>query len=206
MNRYKDARRSNRRSSSRNVYHQSTTTTQRKRRKWQTKPPPPPVATELEELDLITQLPDSILHSILFLLPIKDAGRASVLSSPWRHLWKAAPLHLDDLYPRRWSNEAVSRIFDSHHGPIETLSLSQFNYPSHLPAIERFMETAVQRGIRELTLKSYHYHVAPSLLHCNSLHYLSLIDCRFPKGLLPSIFPNLKELSLNSAQMPNDLL
>ncbi|KAJ4776529.1 F-box/RNI-like/FBD-like domains-containing protein [Rhynchospora pubera] len=177
------------------------------------------------ELDFISSLPDCVLSSILSLLPIKDAVRTSVLSSHWRHLWKATPLRLDDTYLRpdnpdrddgpwgHWTRQAVSSIFASHHGPIETLCLSHFNDWTFHPAMELFVESAIQRGsIRQLTLVSKSsvpfstYYLPLSLLNCHSLHQLSLYGCHFPQPLPPSIFPNLKELRLRSVPLPNDLL
>ncbi|KAJ4806313.1 F-box family protein [Rhynchospora pubera] len=165
-------------------------------------------------------LPDCVLSSILSLLPIKDAVRTSVLSSRWCHLWKATPLRLDDAVLRpgnpdrdvgpwgHWTREAVTSIFASHHGPIETLSLSRFDSS----ALDLFVQSAVQRGsIRQLTLSSNSFdpfashQLPPSLLNCDSLHQLSLHGCHFPQLLPPSIFPNLKELSLSGVPLPHDL-
>ncbi|KAJ4775338.1 F-box/RNI-like/FBD-like domains-containing protein [Rhynchospora pubera] len=177
------------------------------------------------ELDFISSLPDCVLSSILSLLPIKDAVRTSVLSSRWRHLWKATPLRLDDTYLRpenpdrddgpwgHWTRQAVSSIFASHHGPIITLCLSRFDESAFQPEMYLFVESAVQRGsIRQLTLFSKSsvlfstYYLPLSLLNCDSLHQLSLYGCHFPQPLPPSIFPNLKELRLRGVPLPNDLL
>ena len=37
--------------------------------------------------DLISDLPQSIIESILVQLPIRDAVRTSILSSKWRYKW-----------------------------------------------------------------------------------------------------------------------
>ncbi|KAL6140069.1 hypothetical protein ACLB2K_058370 [Fragaria x ananassa] len=42
-------------------------------------------------IDRITDLPDAILHHILFLLPIKTVAQTSVLSKRWRSLWSSFP-------------------------------------------------------------------------------------------------------------------
>ncbi|KAJ4734145.1 F-box/RNI-like/FBD-like domains-containing protein [Rhynchospora pubera] len=191
-----------------------------KKRKRETKSLPAP--SQPDGPDLISQLPDCILHSILSLVHVRDAARTSVLSSRWRHLWEAAPLRLfddsfnpnnrspyDDCYYHfvsdpwlDWSRNAVSSIFDSHHGPIESLRLSLFCSFQ----MDRFVKTAVQRGIRELNLVPFNFDRDPfklplSLLFCNTLHQLSLQNCTFPRALPPSIFPNLRELRLNCVSL-----
>ncbi|KAJ3701954.1 hypothetical protein LUZ61_005659 [Rhynchospora tenuis] len=175
------------------------------KRKRATNPDPPPVPLQLEGPDFFSLVPDCLVISILSLLPAHDAARTSVLSSRWRHLWKAASLRLDVPV----DEQTVSRIFDSHHGPIESLRLSCFTYAT----MDHFLKLAVQRGIPELTIVfSFFgpdtYELPPFLLRCNSLHQLSLVCCwfHFPLPLLPSIFPNLTELSLTDVLLNNDLL
>lgn len=41
--------------------------------------------------DRISELPDAVLHHILFLLPIKTVAQTSVLSKRWRSLWSSFP-------------------------------------------------------------------------------------------------------------------
>ncbi|KAJ3702152.1 hypothetical protein LUZ61_005857 [Rhynchospora tenuis] len=182
-----------------------------------------PVDSEPEGPDLIGALPDCVLHSILSLLPVKDAARTSVLSSHWTNLWKAAPLRLDDdsINPERrrrtrapmcapweWSRNAVSRLIDSHHGPIETLHLSRFARGCDVLTMGRIVESAVRRpgGIQQVSLDCYGSELPLSLLHCNSLHQLSLYRCTFPPNLPPLIFPNLIKLQLSSMDIYKDLV
>ncbi|KAJ4797180.1 F-box/RNI-like/FBD-like domains-containing protein [Rhynchospora pubera] len=154
-------------------------------------------------MDMISELPDCILHSILSFLPAQYAARTSVLSSRWRHLWEEAPLRLDDESLCR-KEQLVSRIFYAHRGPIENFRLVCYTRAT----IDGFVESAVKRGIRELTLLGYgrySFELPPSLLPCNSLHQLSLRLGEFPQAL-HSIFPNLKELRLSCVKLHNDLL
>ncbi|KAJ1687825.1 hypothetical protein LUZ63_019215 [Rhynchospora breviuscula] len=167
---------------------------------------PSSAASEAEGLDMISELPNCILHSILSFLPAQDAARTSVLSSGWRHLWEEAPLRLDDESLCR-NEQLVSRIFYAHRGPIESFRLFCYTRAT----IDGFVESAVKRGIRELTLEGYGHHsfeLPPSLVPCNSLHQLSLRLGEFPHRVLPlpSIFPNLKELRLSCVELHNDLL
>ncbi|CAH9131085.1 unnamed protein product [Cuscuta epithymum] len=48
-------------------------------------------AQRLDINDRISHLPDDILGVILSSLPLKEAGRTSVLSSRWKNLWKQTP-------------------------------------------------------------------------------------------------------------------
>ncbi|KAH0982478.1 hypothetical protein GBA52_009655 [Prunus armeniaca] len=43
-------------------------------------------------MDRISQLPNSIMHQILFRLPAQDAVRMSFLSTTWKSLWNSLPV------------------------------------------------------------------------------------------------------------------
>ncbi|CAD6223568.1 unnamed protein product [Miscanthus lutarioriparius] len=64
--------------------------------------------------DRISELPDSILHLILVLVPLVDAARTCVLSRRWRGFWKRLPLlFFDDVQAPR-----VSRFPDLVDGVL----------------------------------------------------------------------------------------
>lgn len=44
-----------------------------------------------DALDRISQLPEHIIHHILFFMPLKDAARTSTLSMTWRQAWNSLP-------------------------------------------------------------------------------------------------------------------
>ncbi|KAL3634976.1 hypothetical protein CASFOL_022030 [Castilleja foliolosa] len=78
-------------------------------------------------IDRLSQLPQPILHSILSLIPQKDAVRTSVLSKSWRYLWHgrfSVEFH-DNLFAIKtefWSfiDKTLQRYLD------QNLSLQQF--------------------------------------------------------------------------------
>ncbi|XP_010233348.1 F-box/LRR-repeat protein At3g59190 [Brachypodium distachyon] len=82
--------------------------------------------------DLISDLPDAILATIVSLLPTNDGAHTQILARRWRPLWHAAPLNLDSLNLRRRTFSTkrylglnqfktfsvVSRILADHPGPV----------------------------------------------------------------------------------------
>ncbi|GER45496.1 F-box family protein, partial [Striga asiatica] len=140
--------------------------------------------------DVISWLPDDILLDILSSLPLKEAGRTSVLSSRWRNLWSyTSYLNFDDnssmekvfqdpdfcLVERerekyvRW----VDSVLQSHRG----FSLKELRICFSLiqsPSITKWLEFAFERHIEKLEL---------NLSHGDYVHELSEIYV-FPQELL----------------------
>ncbi|CAA0806850.1 Unknown protein [Striga hermonthica] len=122
--------------------------------------------------DVLSLLPDDILLVILSSLPLKEAGRTSVLSSRWRYLWSyTSYLNFDDhssmeqiihdedfcLVERerekyvRW----VDSVLQSHRG----FSLKELRICFSLtqsPSITKWVEFAFKRHIEKLELNFTH--------------------------------------------------
>ncbi|CAN1158794.1 F-box/FBD/LRR-repeat protein At5g53840 [Linum perenne] len=132
--------------------------------------------------DLISDLPDEILHSVLRRIPyFKEAAQTSALSSRWRNLWSSYPVvELDSatspyytshsaspFYPLCRFYSTTSEGFYSFHNAtmtkfsrdkllrIETLKLSvctYFPFPRS-PAIEQLLDLASERKAENIEIK-----------------------------------------------------
>ncbi|CAL1403851.1 unnamed protein product [Linum trigynum] len=101
--------------------------------------------------DRISTLPDDIRKHILTKLPLRDAAKASVLSTKWRHLWAKMPsLVFDETFlpiNTRKASQLMSKLCTVlllHHGPLRELTLSQLpaprSHPNLVESILMFLE------------------------------------------------------------------
>ena len=76
--------------------------------------------------DLISAQPDTVLGTIVSLLPTKDGCRTQALSRRWRPIWRSAPLNLDagGWAPGRLSKETICDILSGHLGPVRRITFT----------------------------------------------------------------------------------
>ncbi|XP_047087662.1 putative F-box/FBD/LRR-repeat protein At5g44950 [Lolium rigidum] len=160
----------------------------------------------LEELDLISLLPDEILGTIISLLHIEEGARTAILSRRWRHLWRSSPLNLDDgshLWFLPNARQVASKILSEHQGDGRCLKVrhiygADFDGWIKSPALDNLQEIDLRIGS-----------LPPSVLRfAPTLRVAVFSCCSFFLKDTPRTFsfPHLKELSLSSVAMREETL
>ncbi|XP_047044808.1 putative F-box/FBD/LRR-repeat protein At5g44950 [Lolium rigidum] len=160
----------------------------------------------LEELDLISLLPDEILGTIISLLYIEEGARTAILSRRWRHLWRSSPLNLDDgshLWFLPNARQVASKILSEHQGDGRCLKVrhiygADFDGWIKSPALDNLQEIDLRIGS-----------LPPSVLRfAPTLRVAVFSCCSFFLKDTPRTFsfPHLKELSLSSVAMREETL
>ncbi|KAG7632711.1 Leucine-rich repeat 2 [Arabidopsis suecica] len=133
--------------------------------------------------DRISDLPEALLLQILSMLPVKDVVTTSVLSKPWRSLWKLVPILKFD-YDNNQSedetySEIVCRLLLSNKAPVlESLHLD-FEVGKCRPVdVGMWIGIAYARHVRDLVLhvisKKGSFKFPTSLYNCETLESLTL--------------------------------
>lgn len=158
--------------------------------------------------DLISDLPQSILESILTRLPIREAVRTSVLSSKWRYRWATLTHLVFDEECVTLSNDRaliehklinfITRALFLHQGPIHKFQLCT-SYLQSCPDIDQWILFLSRKDIKELVLElgeSQWIRVPSCLFNCKKLIRLELFRCELDPPPTFKGFLYLKTLNL----------
>ncbi|XP_076911667.1 F-box/FBD/LRR-repeat protein At1g13570-like [Bidens hawaiensis] len=174
-------------------------------------------------LDMISNLPSSVIEFILSFLPFKEAGRTSILSREWKHHWTNHPklefienvVEGDGLSERlRMLSHAKSKLFNDinqvmsmHQGPIHEFSLSMF-VAGRCVEVDRIIDNLSLNNLKKLTLdmSGYGYQLPESLFSLHSLTDLYLRHCHLDVPPTFSGFGSLTNLHMENTIITNKML
>ncbi|KAK2983924.1 hypothetical protein RJ640_017845 [Escallonia rubra] len=155
-----------------------------------------------------SDLPQSIIETILTKLPLRDAVRTSILSTKWRYKWATiTQLAFDDKCVTPSHDRAVaeinlvkfvSRFLFLHDGPIHKFTLST-SYLQNTPEIDQWLLFLSRKDIKELVLEFGEgelFRVPSCLFTCRKLARLELVRCEFDPPPTFRGFLSLKYLNL----------
>ncbi|KQK04826.1 hypothetical protein BRADI_2g16180v3 [Brachypodium distachyon] len=152
--------------------------------------------------DLISNLPDAMLGTIISLLPTKDGMRIQVLSHRWLPLWRSAPLNLVADHHLANTPDVVFKILSDHQGPARCFSLHLAILGRRRGEIDGWLYSQSLDNLQEIrvTNKAAAQYILPSamLRFAPTLCKVNLARCQFPNLVVsPSPnFPLLKQLIL----------
>ena len=188
--------------------------------------PPPDARGEEEGIDHISSLPDAILGDIVPLLSMKEGARTQILSSRWRHTWRAAPLVLDgtELTPKgllrtdemdlaaddKALASTVSRILSTHPGPGRRFCIPAHHLFERPTTVDTWLRSPALDNLQELDfwddgIYGFLRQFAPASPPASAFRFSGTLcvatfgKCQLPDRLveLEGIhFPNLKQLAL----------
>ncbi|KNA23557.1 hypothetical protein SOVF_023660 isoform A [Spinacia oleracea] len=162
---------------------------------------------QVEQLDIISNLPDHIIAHIISFLPTEEAIRTSILSSKWKYLWKgisSVSLQGTQSDPDRFANLVEHVLNNCKSTNFLSINLS---CPDNigLSRINAWISTALSCKIEKLLLYFRKYFPDRSepplpkcVLDCSTLIVLKLdsyFDLCIPESIV--CFPHLKLLDFN---------
>ncbi|MFS7959758.1 putative F-box domain, leucine-rich repeat domain superfamily, F-box-like domain superfamily [Helianthus anomalus] len=168
--------------------------------------------------DYISDLPESIIETILAKLPIIEAVRTSVLSSKWRYKWTTlTELKFDDncvsnTRYRALAETSVVRFVNHflllHNGPISRFTLSSACLRGS-PYVDQWLLLLSRKDVQELSFRlgqGEWFKAHSSLFSCKKLIGLELVRCELDPPLCFNGFPYLKNLYLQQVRIAPDAM
>ncbi|KAH1265084.1 F-box/FBD/LRR-repeat protein [Glycine max] len=168
--------------------------------------------------DLISDLPQSIIESILVQLPIRDAVRTSILSSKWRYKWasitrlvfddKCVPFSNDREVVEKSVVKFITRVLFLRQGPIHKFQITNSKLQS-CPEIDQWILFLSRNDIKELVMElgeGEFFRIPSSLFNCGKLTRLDLSRCEFDPPHSFKGFVCLRSLNLHQVLISPDAI
>ncbi|KAF3948684.1 hypothetical protein CMV_025348 [Castanea mollissima] len=181
----------------------------------------------VESRDLISQLPEYIIHHILsFLNDTKDAARTSILSRKWRQMWTSFSVLIFDQHKiqqqegrqdirnmKRAFTDFVDNSLKSHLErklSIQKLVLHITRYDFELAThMEQWINIAIENNMKELDLhvvkKSKRYKLPPTIFASKTITGLRLHGCML-KSHCDIKLPKLQKLYLHKVCVDQQII
>ncbi|KAM0838959.1 hypothetical protein ACQ4PT_060626 [Festuca glaucescens] len=168
--------------------------------------------------DRISNLPESILVTILSSLRMDEAARCSILSSRWRHLFPSTLLDFEASPSSRRINlvKAVTSILAAYpDAPIRSFRTGSLYFgPEDKAALDGWLQDLSNRGIEEIFLcfkyteEDKRRRIPKSLFSCSSLKRLDASNGVFPRATeaAAASLARLKEINLSDVKICEDSL
>ncbi|KAL5759275.1 hypothetical protein ACOSQ2_018113 [Xanthoceras sorbifolium] len=173
---------------------------------------------EVAAPDLISDLPQSIIESILTRLPIRDAIRTSILSTKWRYRWSTlTELVFDGTCVTLCNDRAlveknivkfITRALFLHQGPIHKFQLSA-RYLQCCSDIDQWLLFLSRNDIKELILdlgEGEWFRVPSCLFNCKKMTHLELHCCEFDPPPTFKGFLCLRSLNLHQVLVAPEVI
>ncbi|XP_039164507.1 putative F-box/LRR-repeat protein At5g02930 [Eucalyptus grandis] len=178
-----------------------------------------PTFSSFEPRDLISALPDAVIHHIFSFLPLKDVIKTSVLSKRWRCTWTSTThLAFNGVRPRNHDASSFDfpSLVDSVPEACTSPTVKKFHvtdlqyHEADRPKVDRWLHFVAGRRVEDLCLslitEMRSMYILPPSLYCWSwLVRLEVSLCRFSWDLTVS-WPCLKVLSMEYAELSDDFL
>ncbi|KAM1633193.1 hypothetical protein ACFXTN_010290 [Malus domestica] len=168
--------------------------------------------------DLISNLPQAIIESILTRLPIRDAVRTSCLSTKWRYKWttithlsfdeKCVTLSNDRALVEKSLIRFITQALFLHQGPIHKFQL-RTSYLQSCPDIDQWILFLSRNDVKELVLElgeGEWFRVPSCLFYCKNLTRLELFRCELDPPPAFKGFLCLKGLNLHQVLVTPDAI
>ncbi|KAF8407746.1 hypothetical protein HHK36_006881 [Tetracentron sinense] len=169
-------------------------------------------------MDIISNLPDQVMETILAHLPIIDAVRTSLLSNKWRYKWSSISnlvFHESKICSSTTDKKLrisklvnfVDRVLLRHKGPIHRFELS--TSLQHGYVIDSWILFLSKNGVKEIVLKfstRNRYEVHSSFFSYESICCLKLFGCILKLPPMFKGFSDLRSLILEKVTLADEVL